>query len=204
MNPSFQLLPGAFGLCSAVWEGNRYRKATNVELVKCCLKACLPIVKSCRQTCSTIEGRKHDRCHETCEDIIAACRDNCRLSGSSKGIWGPDNPIYIGLKEHGCGDSYEEPINKECVMDNKDSIMRLCRRNCVPTRMVDCDEQCRFSYDLIVDPNESNPLRFPGDVLPIRVTDRLKSGMLYGIIYVAGAVVVSIGLIILIQKLNLR
>ena len=142
---------GPFYICSRIWDNssNIFRRSTSTEKNKCCLRTCAPFIRECDKICPDAKDSK--LCELTCNDIKDSCVDYCQLS--TEGLWGIDNPIYKATKEYGCGDGYYNPINQQCLKDNKDNIISSCQKNCIPTMEVGCSHHCKYSYNFISDPD---------------------------------------------------
>ena len=97
-------------------------------------------------------------CYKKCGNIREICQDNCLLNNKSE-IWGVNNPIYKGTKDFGCGDGIYKSLDLECILSNKENIIKVCNNNCVSTETLDCTNHCNYSYNIISDKN-TNPLNF--------------------------------------------
>jgi hypothetical protein len=153
----YNLESGPFGLCSGYWDKNDevFRQATPTEKGECCINVCRPFVKKCRELChksTTLDILKS--CNIKCDKMEDICEDNCQLSSK---LWGKNNPVYKASDEFGCGNSFETPINKECVIKNRNEILRECNNKCASTGITDCHEHCEYSYGLISEETK-NPL----------------------------------------------
>jgi len=150
---------GPFGLCSEIWdkETNQYIRATDSEIGKCCMRTNLPLVNKCSQKCHQLKTKKlQENCAKTCHNISKMSVANCMLSSE---FWGADkNPIFKATKRYGCGDSRFIAIDTECMEKNKEDILSLCRRECIPGMTTDCTENCEFSYRSLAEPN-TDPLK---------------------------------------------
>ena len=151
------LRTGPFVLCDGYLDekSNIFHKANNSEKGYCCLQTCKPFIEKCEKKC---EKTSHEKtCHEKCDNIKKLCEDNCKLG--SLEIWGLNNPIYKGTNEYGCGTvgSFENPSKQKCLLQNKSKIIQVCRQNCLPTSDINCDDHCKYSFDLIYNKN-TNPL----------------------------------------------
>ena len=151
------LRTGPFALCDGYLDekSNIFYKANNSEKGYCCLQTCKPFIEKCEKNCQESSFKK--TCRKKCDNIKKLCEDNCKLG--SLEIWGLDNPIYKGTNEYGCGTvgSFENPSEQKCLIQNKSKIIQVCRRNCLPTSDINCDDHCKYSFDLIYDKN-TNPL----------------------------------------------
>lgn len=145
---------GFFGLCSGYWdEKSRTFKGTNeTEKADCCLRTCKPFINECVKQCPNSEPKNRKSCYKSCDDIKEICEDNCQLSNN---MWGVNNPIYKGTEQSGCGNGVYTTLNKKCILDNKEKIIKICEDNC----SVNCKNHCIYSYNLISNKN-SNPLSF--------------------------------------------
>lgn len=156
-NHKYNLRSGPFGLCSGYWDNNShiFRRADQTEEGDCCLRTCKPFIDQCVKTCprgSTDSIRK--RCYLACNNMKEICESNCMLSSE---LWGANNPIFEGTSKYGCGNGFEQSIDIDCVINNKDDIIKFCGKQCTPTSGIDCQEHCEYSYDMIINKGE-NPL----------------------------------------------
>ena len=149
---------GLFGLCSGYWDqkSNMLKKFDNVDRGHCCLNTCKPFVDECVKECPTITPKDRKLCYKVCGDIREICEDNCLLSSD---MWGINNPINKGTSEFGCGDGVYKKYDMDCLLKNKDDIIKYCQSHCLSSHDVDCKRHCDWSYNLITNKN-SNPLYF--------------------------------------------
>lgn len=195
-------ITGPFGLCSGIWdkETNQYIRATDSEIMDCCMRNNLPLVEKCAQKCHKLKTRKlRNTCAITCYDISKMSVANCMLSSE---FWRADkNSIVKATKHYGCGDGRFRPIDTECVEKNKEDILSLCRRECIPGITTDCEENCKFSYRSLVDPN-TDPLKKRviqlNEELDLDGTPTETDNSVY-IVYALGVAVILIGLYILFR-----
>lgn len=147
-NSKHTLNTGPFSLCSKIWDStsNTFKIANSVEKNKCCLQSCMSYIKKCYNLCPN--SKNSNECQLKCDNIQKSCNDYCTLS--TKGVWGVNNPIYEGIKKYNCGDGYYHHINNECVKKNKNNIISLCNKQCIPKIDVDCKKHCQYSYDYII------------------------------------------------------
>lgn len=147
-------ITGPFGLCSEIWDKktNQYIRATDLEIFNCCMNTNLPLVEKCVQKCHMLGTKKlRKNCAMTCHDISKIIIDNCMLSSE---FWDTDkNPIFKAAKNYGCGDGLFRYIDTKCMEKNKEDILKVCKRKCIPGIATDCDKNCDFSYNFLVDPD---------------------------------------------------
>ena len=195
-------MSGPFGLCSEIWdkEKNRYIRATDSEIWDCCMRTNLPLVKKCAQKCHELGTRKlRKSCARTCHDISKMSIANCVLSSE---FWGVDkNPISKATKLYGCGDESFKNVDTKCMEKNKENILSLCQRECIPSITTDCTKNCDFSYRFLVDP-DADPLK--KRVIQLNNELNLKgnptgTGNSVYIGYALGVAVILLGLYILFR-----
>lgn len=148
-NQRYNLRSGPFGLCTGYWDENEriYKGANRTQELDCCLSNCKPFIEECKTTCQKIDSDYiKGTCEQTCEDIKNNCEDNCKLSSEN---WGVNNPIFNSIGKYGCGDGYYKPIDNNCIRKNKKDILLECKKSCIPTNDINCDEHCEYSYNLI-------------------------------------------------------
>uniref|UniRef100_A0A6C0JS36 Uncharacterized protein n=1 Tax=viral metagenome TaxID=1070528 RepID=A0A6C0JS36_9ZZZZ len=165
-NHTYNLRAGQFGLCSGYWDEKAqvFRRADETEQRDCCMKTCKPFVDTCANICPKAAPKYQKLCYKTCDDIVTTCGDFCNLSSP---VWGANNPIFKGTKEKECGDDIYNPLNIDCIKKNKDAIINICRHNCTPTSKLDCEEHCKYSYNIISD-KKANPLYFEKKIKELR------------------------------------
>ena len=148
------LTDGPFSLCSDIWDDQQQRfKLSNLsEKEECCVRTCLPNIEECRNICSTIhviDSKKYNLCIHKCDiDLKKTCENNCTLISNDLGF---TNPIYKGTREFGCGDGYYDPININCLKNNKNGILKSCLNNCTSSTVIDCDFHCNHYYNKLED-----------------------------------------------------
>ena len=156
----YNLHEGPFGLCSSFWDekSGQFKSADDVQLLDCCLRTCKPLVDECVEQCpKATPSHQRGLCYETCNDIKESCDNNCQLSYN---FWGVNNnPIYKGVKDLGCGDGIYTRLDNKCIVENKDKIIDICEKNCIPEQRLDCTMHCAYSYNMIVN-KKDNPLYF--------------------------------------------
>ena len=146
----FRSNPGRFGLCSEVWDGKRFRRATVGEIEKCCLDTCVSQASSCLNEAKTLYGPENDQgdynkyidATNNCARIIQACENTCALSSPS--VWRGDSPIIDCIEKNGCG-KYPH-YNEECIKNKKNKLIRCCNKNCWPSREMSCTAHCTMKY----------------------------------------------------------
>lgn len=157
---------GMYSLCSYFLdkESGEYTELSEIDKTKCCLKVNKDQVDICRSECYTRYGidsqepdsEKYRLCYNSCENAAIFSDIVCRRTSD---IWGNNNPFIICAKETGCTDKYDNnKINPECAKKNKDSLIQCCRRNCISSSTVDCDEHCDISFSAVYDRRKLNPL----------------------------------------------
>jgi|688.fasta_scaffold314394_2 hypothetical protein len=154
-NQKYNLDSGPFGLCTGYWDenNNTFRKFGSTDTYKCCLTSCIPEIEECYKLCNNVKKGSISRCNKICKDIEKSCHDYCQLS--TPHFWGMDDPIYEIIKKFGCGDGYYNTIDKKCIEINKDAIVNICNKNCIPTRSIGCENHCKYMYDSLINSNIS-------------------------------------------------
>ncbi len=152
----YNLNPGPFGLCSKIWDedSQTFKKANKTETGDCCLYTCKPTVDQCVKYCH--ESNNTSICYKTCTNIKELCETNCQLSTE---LLGYKNPIFKGTDAFGCGNKFEQTIDKNCILKNKDNILKICQNNCLPTSDIDCYKHCEYSFNTLAS-KHINPLYF--------------------------------------------
>lgn len=141
---------GLFSQCSVHWspKWNKFMKSDTAETMRCCILRCANDIELCHQVCDTRYNTKSDvkRCRDSCEIHKKMCGDTCKLIG---GVWGRENPFVKCSEDIGCGKL--ESMDKKCLSDNREEILRCCKKRCFPTEDIDCEKHCQYSALLNVD-----------------------------------------------------
>ena len=157
---------GIYNLCSSYLdkESGQYIETSEIDKTKCCLGVNKKQADICRKQCYNRYGihsdspnsEKYRLCYTSCENAALFSDIVCRRTSE---IWGNKNPFIICAKELDCQDKDNQKIMvPECVKKNKDALIRCCRRNCIPTTSVNCDEHCDISFEATQDLKILNPL----------------------------------------------
>lgn len=158
-NVSFVLKSGMFATCSGIWDDRlqQYRNATSTEIADCCSQQCIKPVKFCRKYCMDNLVQEFDnkvlldKCLKTCEDVRNICLGTCSLSSPHVGM---NNNYFQCAYEFGCRGVGNYP-DRECVIKNKDEIFNCCRKTCLPTKDIDCQQHCEYIQSAIIDPEKT-------------------------------------------------
>lgn len=134
-----------FASCSKIWDGQKFKNATETEIGHCCLNMSNLFVNNCVEICQE-NSEDIEKCVKECEYIGDSTDDMCELGID---LWGSENPIYKGTDEAGCGDGYYVNIDRKCIKKNKDEVIKVCKKHCIPTSKIDCGKHCNFSYEMI-------------------------------------------------------
>jgi hypothetical protein len=148
-NQKYNLDSGPFGLCSGYWDEktNSFKKSGSTDTYKCCLSSCIPNIEECNKLCNSVTKGSTTRCNKICKDIEQSCNDYCELA--TPRFWGMDDPMYDIIKDFGCGSNYYDTIDIKCMERNKDKIISICNKNCIPTISIGCKNHCKYMYDLL-------------------------------------------------------
>ena len=144
-------MSGPFGLCSGITQDGKYYAYGETQLNQCCMGVCDPLINECKNTCININNyNDKNRCNRVCDDIIKTCDWNCSMNTNSKNI---GILIYNGIKNNGCGDQ-GVLIDKECMITNKENIIKDCMNSCIPTSDIGCDKYCHSQFSKILSKEE--------------------------------------------------
>ena len=138
---SSTLLPTPFSECSIVWNDKKQSFIPNdyVDVIKCCTSKCDYIKSKCDSFCKTLPEENRTDCNFKCNEQLTYCTDNCFVQ-DIKSVNG-SNPFNYCTKKYNCTD-------RECLLQKKNDLIQCCRHNCIPTKYVDCDKLCNYSFDL--------------------------------------------------------
>lgn len=193
----FNLTTGMFPTCAGYWDEKtqRYMPADNTQIAKCCIENCKNSLTFCHDYCIENEGigKKYynptlfSRCLTSCNYHRDFCFQTCRLTSSNVGI---NNDYLKCAAKYGCEgkNGIDDP---DCVRKHKDEIYKCCRNNCVPTRYVDCDENCKFLEQVTINPRKLGIPKLSSETLHELVTDFPSPQEQCTWVYVVGAVIVS-------------
>lgn len=158
----YPLGSGLFSVCTGVWDKNKQKfvNADSSSIMKCCIDRCIEPNNSCHEICK--RDQNSIDCHKACEYQRSSCTDSCELEGN---IWGPDNPFVECAKDKGCWKNNNVP-DSECIKVNKRELIDCCRRNCIPTRDIDCQKHCEYSFDLTA--GRDNEIKLLDDVFDVK------------------------------------
>lgn len=134
-SPSYQLSPGLLSYCQGTWnpEKNIYESDNSIGVIQCCLDSCAEKVNYCLETSGM----------GACREIISSCRDNC-LRYPSQGL----SIINTCATDSSCG-TY--PLyDKDCLKDNRDTIIKCCKEQCIPNQSDDCNSSCPLFFNSLI------------------------------------------------------
>jgi hypothetical protein len=156
---------GLYSLCSSFLdkETGKYKEVSEINKTRCCLQVNKKQADICRDECyirygidgSEPNAEKYRLCYSSCENAAIFADIVCRRTSD---IWGDNNPFIICAKEYGCTDEYDNnKMSPECVKKNKDKLITCCRKKCIPTTTVNCDDHCDVSFEAVYDRRKLNP-----------------------------------------------
>lgn len=200
---TYNLKPGLLSYCQGIWdsESGKFLENNTMDTIQCCLNNCKERIKFCFDTChstygpngTTPDSHEHNRCHRKCSELVNNCESVC-LEYPSVGI----DLISQCTTNKGCG-TY--PIfNRDCMESNKSDIIDCCRKGCIATSTVNCEQQCNDFYNHLAEGTNS-PLtdiekRYNLEVEKFKV----KSNATYWVLYIVFLVILIIlGLHIIIN-----
>lgn len=156
---------GLYYPCSGVWDdtSNSFRNAHDSEVFECCLDLCTPASQYCNKKCNEELQRiynpsthaalppaqAHKRCLKTCDIFTDLCRSQCRISAPGFNV---DNKYFSCADSVGCPRGLGQVPDAKCVKKHKDTIMKCCRKECVPGYTVDCQHECDTLQSVVLDP----------------------------------------------------
>lgn len=186
---------GPFGLCRGIWDpdSNKYNRATETQIAKCCLNTNFPTIQECYHQCSKFSSKpEHTKCVEKCNRIAEISEANCQLSSSN---WGTNNSLYKALEDFNCDGGYYRPVDIKCLEDNKEDILKKCRRICTQSSTMDCTQHCKFMYNIIRNPDVTK-MR---DTTTYKTSIRSRTCNTVYIGYSLGCAVILLGIWIIIR-----
>lgn len=139
MSDIYSIGASRLAFCKAVWnpKTKKYENDNSMNTIQCCMNKCDDYLSFCYEQC----GNNQD-CVQRCDELSSNCANTC-IDYDSEGI----GIISECAVNEGCS-SYPT-LNKECMMKNRDKIIKCCKEGCIPTMTVDCGEQCQdFFYNL--------------------------------------------------------
>lgn len=151
------LLPTPFAECSVIWNDKTQTFQLNdyVDVIKCCKNKCNYLKSQCDSYCEkNVPLEEMDDCKFKCKEQQTYCADNCFVQ-DIKGING-DNPFNYCGKRMRCWNNEFNILERDCASKNKQDIINCCRRHCLPTKYVDCDKLCNYSFELAYGSDESD------------------------------------------------
>jgi hypothetical protein len=141
-----------FSQCSFRTVDGRKTQATSSDKVECCLNMCLNTVKRCNEYCKRTND--NDECYINCEKHRKFCIDYCEPYSNK------NYKLYTDCAgENNC--LVNDVIDKQCVIDNKNELIRCCRNNCLSVNNVDCDKFCLFSHDIAISGKDDEKVHTP-------------------------------------------
>lgn len=160
LSSDVKMAPSMFSSCSVFWdkEKNALRKATDTEIFQCCARDCVEPLKYCEDYCMQNFGADSgysntsylERCIKACANQRDMCLDTCRLSSVYSE---PNNNYNKCAAKYGCKGLYGFP-DANCVTENEENIFDCCRKTCIPTQNLDCEQHCQFSAYVAMHPYE--------------------------------------------------
>jgi hypothetical protein len=178
-----RLSPGMFSMCSVIWDEKRkvLRESTDTELFQCCINDCVEPLKFCENYCEQTFDQTDSRfesCIKTCANQRDMCLDTCRLSSVYAA---PDNNYNKCAVKYGCKGIYGFP-DADCVQERKEIIFECCKDTCIPSKNLNCDEHCKFSEYIALNPysvgspeDSKYTLQTPQETIVVIPDDTAKS-----------------------------
>ena len=188
---SDDLTQGEFGLCHRIFDEklDKYIEANPTQVKQCCLNTCGKFVVECRKEC--------DKNCDRCDYMTEACQNNCNLAGSITTI---NSPIIMATSYYGCGNNQDVPINMDCLINNRDNIIKQCNDYCIPTIFTDCETTCDYAFKRMVG-ELPNPLIYYGSSNSRHLDSHKSSFMWNNIIVIIITIFFIIILLILFKKI---
>jgi len=125
---SFQIPPGVSSFYQGLWNNKTgsFEKGSDIEVFNECLKSC---------------GNDTECKDKNCLTMNKYCKDNCYLY--------PQSFITMNncARDNTCG-RYPN-FNQKCIRDNRDVLIKCCRRYC-NTNLTNCDKDCEGFYNLLL------------------------------------------------------
>jgi hypothetical protein len=141
--------------CQGRWDNDtgKFVDNTSKEVIDCCLNTCRESVKFCFEHNDKLFGpksagsdyAKYKQNFYSCEEMVDDCYGTCFLYPSK----GAD--IIRDCAGKHC--QVSPVLDKTCVKNNQDSIMRCCKESCSSDNSIDC-EDCRKFFDWVVNVRE--------------------------------------------------
>jgi hypothetical protein len=119
---------------------NKFTPLNHLQKNICCLNTCGVTFRKCNEICKKLGNKRY--CNNTCDDIAQLCRFGCKNTKTIEDL---------ALENSGCGDTVYYPVDKDCVIKNKDKIIDYCNSLCIPSETVDCGDYCSGSINKIID-----------------------------------------------------
>jgi hypothetical protein len=167
---AINLKPGMFTTCSLIWDEKqeKYRSATSTEVADCCVKNCVSNVEKCEKYTKTHLSKLGPdilyRGLTTCHDLRGICLDTCKQSSD---LVNTNNPYVKCAHKNGCPGVFQDP---KCIIKHKKKIFECCRKTCIPTKDLDCQQYCNFMESVSSDHSKIGKY-FKVPSIPILIKD---------------------------------
>lgn len=145
---SFSLEKTPYAECSFVWNEakKKFEPASYINKIKCCFKKCDNWHNDCEAMCKTTYVNDNN-CLSRCKRQQKLCTDNC-FTLDVKNV--PDSNIKSCAKHSYCLDK-DGDLDISCAVNNKEQIIKCCKQNCFPTKNIDCDSFCNYTFNYETD-----------------------------------------------------
>lgn len=142
---------GLFALCEGAWDDKEHKFVRNSldEKMKCCLSSCEPDTLDCESICDEAyknDKEKHRKCMNKCVRTLLTCRDTCNLLTMD---YGKKDPFVVCSEKNKCGTFPN--FRRDCLIQNRDSILTCCKHECKPGSGIDCRTHCDQKYTDYID-----------------------------------------------------
>lgn len=156
---SMTLDEGMYSICSATWnkEKNSFVAANTTDITKCCIDLCSNTHKTCDNVCDRIYKNNPEQrhlCRQRCRLNYRSCIDTCELYNATQTKTHPYNTC---AKQLGCFQN--EVYNESCLQENKDRLFECCKKYCIPSKTVDCDDHCAYAPTILKLDEESEKIK---------------------------------------------
>lgn len=129
---------------------NKYVNLSLDRIHKCCTNQCKYVDKKCRAYCQQPHAPTHcqKHCHYNHQSCLAGCDITHILEGSQANIpWCISQSACKGL---------EREKLRDCLEHEREHIIRCCRQDCIPTREINCDKHCEYSFERALGRDDSD------------------------------------------------